>query len=94
MRHGESLLSVDPSFSKALLRFNRNTRSRPCDRVYPENIDTIGLTHIIFSFATIDPDTFVVRPMHPSDEKLYVDFLNLNDGSEKWIGIGKSPASS
>lgn len=77
-----------------LLRLIRNTRSRPCDKIFPGNIDTTGLTHLIFSFATIDPDTFTVGPMHPDDEKLYVDFLNLNDGSEKWIGIGKSFASS
>ena len=93
-RHGRTQLSEDSSSSEASLRCIRNTRSRPCDKIYPENIDTTGLTHLIFSFATIDPDTFVVGPMHPDDEKLYVDFLNLNDGSKKWIGIGKSPASS
>ncbi|XPS75899.1 Chitinase [Ascochyta lentis] len=26
--------------------------------------------------------------MHPDDEVLYADFLNLKDGSQKWIGIG------
>jgi hypothetical protein len=54
-------------------------------------IDTTGLTHLVFSFATIDPKTFAVGPMHPDDEKLYADFLALNDGSQKWIGIGESP---
>lgn len=56
--------------------------------MWPENIDTTGLTHLIFSFATIDPTTFAVNPMHPYDEKLYSDFLALKDGSNKWIGIG------
>ncbi|KAF2621430.1 glycoside hydrolase family 18 protein, partial [Macroventuria anomochaeta] len=65
-----------------------NTRRRPCDKVWPANIDTAGLTHLIFSFATIDPTTFAVSPMHPDDEKLYADFLALKDGSKKWIGIG------
>ncbi|KAL1593099.1 hypothetical protein SLS59_009424 [Nothophoma quercina] len=65
-----------------------NTRRRPCDKVWPADIDTTGLTHLIFSFATIDPTTFAVIPMHPDDEKLYADFLDLKDGSQKWIGIG------
>ncbi|KAJ4402691.1 hypothetical protein N0V91_007066 [Didymella pomorum] len=65
-----------------------NTRRRPCDKVWPSQIDTTGLTHIVFSFATIDPTTFAVRPMHPNDEKLYTEFLGLKDGSQKWIGIG------
>lgn len=72
-----------------LLMCDRNTRRRPCDKAYPQNIDTTGLTHLIFSFATIDPKTFAVAPMHPDDEKLYVDFLDLKDGSQKWIGIGE-----
>lgn len=54
-------------------------------------IDTTGLTHLVFSFATIDPKTFAVGPMHPDDEKLYADFLALKDGSRKWIGIGELP---
>ncbi|KAJ4376774.1 hypothetical protein N0V86_006892 [Didymella sp. IMI 355093] len=49
---------------------------------------TLGVDPIVFSFATIHPDTFAVGPMHPDDEKLYADFLGLKDGSEKWIGIG------
>lgn len=75
---------------RLLLTFTRNTRRRPCDKVYPQNIDTTGLTDLVFSFATIDPKTFTVGPMHPDDEKLYTDFLSLQDGSKKWIGIGKS----
>jgi GH18 family chitinase len=67
----------------------RNSRRRPCDKIYPENIDTTGLTHLILSFATINPQTFAVGPMHPDDEKTYKDFLNLKDASQKWIGIGK-----
>lgn len=69
----------------------RNTRRRPCDKVWPADIDTAGLTQIIFSFATIDPTTFAVGPMHPDDEKLYTYFLGLKDGSQKWIGIGEWP---
>jgi hypothetical protein len=57
-----------------------------------KKIDTTGLTHLVFSFATIDPKTFAVDAMHPDDETLYKDFLALKDGSQKWIGIGKSPS--
>ncbi len=67
---------------------SRNTRRRPCDKVWPADIDTAGLTHLIFSFLTIDPTTYAVKPIHPDDEKLYTDFLALTDGSQKWIGIG------
>ena len=72
-----------------LLTFIRNTRRRPCDKVWPANIDTTGLTHLVFSFATIDPTTFAVAPMHSDDEKLYADFLSLKDGPQKWVGIGE-----
>ncbi|KAJ4983451.1 hypothetical protein SVAN01_11059 [Stagonosporopsis vannaccii] len=65
-----------------------NTRRRSCDKVWPADIDSTGLTHLIFSFATIDPTTFAIIPMQPDDEKLYIDFLALKDGSQKWIGIG------
>ncbi|KAJ4313602.1 hypothetical protein N0V94_006872 [Neodidymelliopsis sp. IMI 364377] len=65
-----------------------NSRRRPCDKIYPSNIDTTGLTHLILSFATINPQTFAVGPMHPDDEKIYRDFLDLKDGSQKWVGIG------
>ncbi|KAJ4337251.1 hypothetical protein N0V95_008388 [Ascochyta clinopodiicola] len=58
-----------------------------CGSVTPPSYTT-GLTHLVFSFATIDPVTFGVGPMHPDDGKLYTDFLGLNDGSQKWIGIG------
>ena len=73
-----------------MLKRNRNTWRLTCDKVPVGQIDTTGLTHLVFSFATIDPKTFAVGPMHPDDEKLYADFLALKDGSQKWIGIGES----
>lgn len=49
---------------------------------------------VVFSFATISPATPAVGPIHPDDEKLYLDFLVLKYGSQKWIGIGKLCAIS
>ncbi|KAF1844426.1 glycoside hydrolase family 18 protein [Cucurbitaria berberidis CBS 394.84] len=54
----------------------------------PSQIDTTGLTHLILSYATMDPKTFEVRPMHPDDEEVYKQFLALPPSVAKWIGIG------
>ncbi|KAH7389964.1 glycoside hydrolase superfamily, partial [Pyrenochaeta sp. MPI-SDFR-AT-0127] len=51
-------------------------------------INVNGLTHLILAFATIDPNTFEVRPMHPDDEAIYRQFLALPESVSKWIGIG------
>ncbi|KAF3033539.1 hypothetical protein E8E11_001215 [Didymella keratinophila] len=65
-----------------------NIRRQSCDKVWPAQIDTNDVKQLVFSFATIDPKTFAVGSMHPGDEKLYADFLDLKDSSQKWIGIG------
>jgi hypothetical protein len=54
-----------------------------------DKVDTTGLTHLVFSFATVHPKTFTVGPMHPNHEHIYRDLLALKDGSQKWIGIGQ-----
>ncbi|KAF2124648.1 glycoside hydrolase family 18 protein, partial [Dothidotthia symphoricarpi CBS 119687] len=54
----------------------------------PSQIDTSGLTHLILSFASIDPTTFAVSPTHPDDEEVYKQFLALPDHVDKYIGIG------
>ncbi|KAL6703942.1 hypothetical protein ACN47E_008880 [Coniothyrium glycines] len=65
-----------------------NVRHRPCDKVYPSQLDVSGLTHLILSSAAIAPTTFAIELMHPDDEDTYKQFLALPDTVSKWIGLG------
>jgi GH18 family chitinase len=67
---------------------HRNIRHRSCDKVWPNQINTTGLTHLILSSAAIDPKTFEIHLMHPSDEDTYKQFLALPDTVAKWISLG------
>ncbi|KAF2012825.1 glycoside hydrolase family 18 protein, partial [Aaosphaeria arxii CBS 175.79] len=66
-----------------------NTRQRPCNRIWPDQINTAGLTHMNFAFASIDPETFRIRPMHPDDVDLYRRFTALQSPKlQTWIAVG------
>ncbi|KAF1914807.1 hypothetical protein BDU57DRAFT_549890 [Ampelomyces quisqualis] len=65
-----------------------NSRRRNCDKVWPNQLDLSGITHLVLAFAMIDPTTFQVRLMNPEDENIYKEFLALPDNVSKWIGIG------
>ncbi|KAM0542646.1 hypothetical protein ACHAPJ_012678 [Fusarium lateritium] len=66
-----------------------NVRERQCNRITPKQIRTEGFTHLYGAFATIDPDTFAVKPWHEDDVKLYKEFTGLKKkGLETWIAIG------
>ncbi|KAH8797670.1 bacteriodes thetaiotaomicron symbiotic chitinase [Xylogone sp. PMI_703] len=66
-----------------------NVRDRLCNRIDPAHINTTGLTHLYFAFASIDPQTFAVVPTDPEDEPIYSQFTSLKTSSlETWIGIG------
>ncbi|OAL04713.1 glycoside hydrolase, partial [Phaeosphaeriaceae sp. SRC1lsM3a] len=65
-----------------------NSRRRPCDKVLPSQLNLTGITHLVLSFATIDPATFKVGPMNPDDDNIYKQFMALPDNVSKWIGIG------
>ncbi|KAH7406716.1 hypothetical protein DE146DRAFT_402276, partial [Phaeosphaeria sp. MPI-PUGE-AT-0046c] len=65
-----------------------NSRRRACDRVFPDQLDLTGITHLVLSFATIDPTTFKVGLMNPDDDGIYKQFMALPDNVSKWIGIG------
>ncbi|KAL8966795.1 MAG: hypothetical protein Q9183_003206, partial [Haloplaca sp. 2 TL-2023] len=66
-----------------------NTRTRLCNRIDPEKIDTEGLTHLYFAFASIDPNTYAVVPDNPIDVDIYPRFTKLQSSSlETWIAIG------
>ncbi|KAF1994264.1 glycoside hydrolase family 18 protein, partial [Amniculicola lignicola CBS 123094] len=66
-----------------------NTRQRQCNRIWPESINTTGLTHLNFAFASIDPKTFEITPMHQEDVNLYPRFTALKSGGlQTWIAVG------
>lgn len=66
-----------------------NTRLRVCDKVYPSQINTRGLTHLFFSFVLFHPTTFQIMPMHEGDIPLYGEFTALKrNGLQTWIAIG------
>lgn len=67
-----------------------NARTRQCNRVTPSQLDTTGYTHLFFSFAFIDPNSFVVTPAHPDDIPLMKEFTDLSKGGKlkTWIAIG------
>ncbi|KAJ5639539.1 Chitinase II [Penicillium longicatenatum] len=64
---------------------------RPCNRFWPENIPGGVYSHINFAFATIDPETFEVKPADDRDIELYsrVTVLKKGDPNLKvFIAIG------
>lgn len=67
-----------------------STRRR-CNRIYPEQIPLGVYTHINFAFATIDPNTFEVKPAVTEDIALYarVAALKRQDPDLKvFIAVG------
>ena len=66
-----------------------NVRDRRCNRISPAQIDTTGLTHLYFAFASIDPVSFDVVPANSEDLGLYRPFTALKTSSmQTWIAIG------
>ncbi|KAH8803540.1 chitinase [Xylogone sp. PMI_703] len=51
--------------------------TRPCERVFPEDIPAADYTHLIFSFVFVDPVAFEVAPMDPADMSLYARLTAL-----------------
>lgn len=54
-----------------------NTRDRLCNHIYPSDIASNGYTHLYYSFASIDPNSFAVTPADPADVALYSEFAAL-----------------
>ena len=66
-----------------------NVRTRSCDKVWPSQLDTTGLTHLTLAFASIDPNSFHIRHQNPEDDSVYYQFLELkNKGLQAWLGVG------
>jgi chitinase len=77
------------------LIFCRNVRYRACNRIVPSQIDTDGLTHLNFAFASIDPTNFNIVPIDPGDLALYSQFTTLKSADlQTWIAIGGFDFSS
>lgn len=55
----------------------------------PNDIDITGFTHLIFTFASIDPNSFRVIPSATTDEALYAQFTARKSPSlQTWISVG------
>ncbi|ETS74683.1 hypothetical protein PFICI_13167 [Pestalotiopsis fici W106-1] len=67
-----------------------NQRDRKCNKVAPNQLNTDGYTHLFFSFASIDPQSFRITPAHPDDVQGMKDFTALSkDGKlQTWIAVG------
>ncbi|KAF9876847.1 hypothetical protein CkaCkLH20_05693 [Colletotrichum karsti] len=64
---------------------------RPCGTMPPEDIPLGYYTHIFYSFALVDPDTFHVAPMDAETASHYDEVTGLKarqDDLEVWIAIG------
>ncbi|KAH7128090.1 putative class V chitinase [Dactylonectria estremocensis] len=55
------------------------TARRPCNPFMPEQILTGVYMHLNFAFATVDPDTFEVRPASSTDTLLYRRLTSLKE---------------
>ncbi|KAF2738966.1 glycoside hydrolase [Polyplosphaeria fusca] len=66
-----------------------NTRTRNCNRIFPEQIKSEGFTHLYWAFAAISPQTFHLVPSDPSDPDLYPRFTALKKPNlQTWIAVG------
>lgn len=64
---------------------------RPCNTFWPEQIPLGVYTHINFAFATIDPDTFEIRPDQTGDLALLkrvTDLKTLDPDLKVMIALG------
>ncbi|KAF5845875.1 hypothetical protein GGP41_008376 [Bipolaris sorokiniana] len=63
-----------------------NSRDRLCNRIFPNDIKAKDYTHLFFSFASIDPKTFRIRPWDDADIPLMKEFTALDTNT--WIAVG------
>ncbi|KAK6513087.1 hypothetical protein TWF506_009251 [Arthrobotrys conoides] len=65
--------------------------TRRCAAVPPSKIQTTGLTHLIYSFASIDPYNFKIAPVSRLDVQLFGDITSLKRTSptlKVFIAVG------
>ncbi|OBT40677.1 hypothetical protein VE00_08681 [Pseudogymnoascus sp. WSF 3629] len=78
----------DTGFRRIAYYAGWNSRNRICDKVWPVNINTTGLTHLIYSFVGFDNETFAIDP-DPKDLSLFNQFTQLGSSKLKtWVAVG------
>jgi GH18 family chitinase len=66
-----------------------NVRTNPCNKVWPAQIQTNGLTHLNLAFASIDPKSYKIRLQNSADAEVYRQFTDLKKrGVQTWLGVG------
>jgi chitinase len=66
-----------------------NVKKRTCQKVEPSQINTKGLTHLLYAFASINPATWEVVPADPADDTRMREFTKLKSSTlSTWLAIG------
>jgi chitinase len=66
-----------------------NIRTRPCNKVWPDQIKYEGFTHLVWAFASIDPTTYELVADDKSDLNIYPAFTALKKhGLQTWVSVG------
>jgi chitinase len=74
-----SCSSTKGTFGRVVGYYEGWASRRACNDFWPEMIPLGVYTHINFAFASIDPDTFEVKPASPDEVKLYSRLTALKD---------------
>ncbi|KUJ19692.1 glycoside hydrolase [Mollisia scopiformis] len=69
--------------------YQSSNLGRQCNRMGPNDLDITGYTHMLFAFASIDPNSFQVVPLEASHPALYAQFTARKSASlQTWISVG------
>ncbi|CZR65426.1 related to chitinase [Phialocephala subalpina] len=69
--------------------YYQSSLERNCNRMGPIDIDITGFSHVIFAFASINPNSFQIIPLESSHPALYVQFTSRRSSTlQTWIAIG------
>lgn len=81
----------DRSLKRVVGYFEGWASRRSCNRFRPEKIRSRVYSHINFAFATVDPDSFEIRPAHARDVSLYTrvtTWKQMDPNLKVFIAIG------
>ncbi|KAF2732666.1 glycoside hydrolase, partial [Polyplosphaeria fusca] len=66
-----------------------NINWRKCNVVHPKDLNTTGLTHLLWAYASIDPTKYTLVPSNESDTKFYKEFTDRKSKDlQTWISVG------